>query len=48
MILCPICNTNNAPMVWMGKDRGWICEDCVEKLEKSKNMDEHNKREVKK
>lgn len=29
--LCPVCGCNNAPMVFLDKDRGWICEDCYEK-----------------
>lgn len=28
---CPVCGCNNAPMVFLDKDRGWICEDCYEK-----------------
>lgn len=31
--ICPKCCCNNAPMVWLGKGKGWICEDCIEKLE---------------
>lgn len=42
--ICPKCNCNNAPMVWLGKDRGWICEDCYEKevSENANISDNHN------
>lgn len=29
--ICPRCCSNNAPMVWFGADKGWICEDCHDK-----------------
>lgn len=29
--ICPRCSCNNAPMVWLGKEKGWICEDCYDK-----------------
>lgn len=34
---CPRCNHNDAPMVWMGADRGWLCEDCFEKERRNEN-----------
>ena len=34
---CPRCNTNNAPMVWLGEDKGWLCEDCLEKERRDDN-----------
>lgn len=34
--ICPKCGCNNAPMVWLGKDKGWICEDCLEKEKEKK------------
>lgn len=29
--LCPRCGCNNAPLCWLGEDKGWLCEDCFEK-----------------
>lgn len=41
--ICPICGCNNAPMVWLGKNKGWICEDCYERREENvKLSDNHN------
>lgn len=42
--LCPVCGCNNAPMVFLDKDRGWICEDCYEKEVKENGdiSDNHN------
>lgn len=34
--ICPKCGCNNAPMVWLGKDKGWLCEDCYEKQKQPK------------
>lgn len=28
---CPRCGCNNAPMVWLSEQEGWICEDCLDK-----------------
>ena len=27
--ICPKCHTNNFSMVWLGKGKGWLCEDCL-------------------
>lgn len=44
--ICPKCSCNNAPMVWLGKGKGWICEDCFEferEVKKDANIsDYHN------
>lgn len=29
--ICPRCRCNNAPMVYLGKGKGCICEDCYDK-----------------
>lgn len=29
--ICPRCGCNNAPMVFLSKEQGWICEDCYDK-----------------
>ena len=34
---CPRCGCNNAPMVWLSEQEGWICEDCLEKEVSEKN-----------
>lgn len=34
---CPRCNHNDAPMVWLGESKGWLCEDCFEKERRNKN-----------
>lgn len=41
--LCPVCGCNNAPMVWLGKQEGWICEDCLEKEVSEKNGETKDK-----
>lgn len=37
--ICPRCNCNNAPMVWLGKGKGCICEDCYDKEVKEHERD---------
>ena len=34
--ICPKCGCNNAPMVWLGKKKGWLCEDCYDKQKEPK------------
>lgn len=34
---CPRCNHNDAPMVWLGEGKGWLCEDCFEKERRNEN-----------
>lgn len=34
--ICPKCGCNNAPMVWLGDKKGWLCEDCYDKQKQSK------------
>lgn len=29
--LCPRCGAYAQPMVWLGKGKGFICEDCYDK-----------------
>lgn len=43
---CPVCGCNNAPMVFLDKDRGWICEDCYEKQEKERNETKQERQET--
>ena len=43
---CPICNCNNAPLVWTGKR--FICEDCYEKKIKRRSRNEGVHRKGKK
>ncbi len=42
--LCPRCGAYAQPMVWLGKGRGWICEDCYDKevKENANISDNHN------
>lgn len=41
--ICPRCNCNNAPMVWLGEDKGWLCEDCYEKeVQENANISDDN------
>ena len=37
--LCPRCGAYASPMVWLGKDNGWICDDSYDKEVKA---NEHN------
>lgn len=39
--LCPRCGAYAQPMVWLGKNRGWICEDCWESEQKAKEEKRH-------
>ena len=36
---CPRCNAYARPIVWLGKGKGCICEDCYEKEVKSSERD---------
>ena len=40
--ICPKCGCNNAPMVWLGAVRGWICEDCYEKEGENEQFSDNN------
>ena len=33
--MCPKCGCNNAPLVYLGKDKGWLCEDCLAKEQRA-------------
>lgn len=45
--LCPDCGCNNAPMVFLDKDRGWICEDCYEKgVKENGNISDNNRNDM--
>lgn len=39
--LCPRCGAYAQPMVWLGENRGWICEDCWKKEQKAKEEKRH-------
>lgn len=39
--LCPRCGAYAQPMVWLGENRGWICEDCWETEQKAKEEKRH-------
>ena len=37
--LCPRCGAYAQPMVWLGKGKGFICEDCYDKEVKENESD---------
>lgn len=42
--MCPKCGCNNAPLVYLGKDKGWLCEDCLEKQREEQRANEEREK----
>ena len=43
--MCPRCGCNNAPLVWLGNGKGWLCEDCFDKEKRDEKRDKTKKGE---